>query len=114
MATVAAALLLAEGPRRLEGESSSLPGAESADQRNGSAVPELQQRLRGEGGTDPTGAVDDDLAVPVRELLFDSHFEKSARNMDRAGDYPLLDLIGFADVEHLSAGGDHRLGLADV
>src|SRR5690606_498426 len=99
VALVAVALLGGEAAGRLPLPALVLPLVEAAGHRDDVLVAELGQRLRRERGADAGGAVDDDLRRLVRHPALDGALEGAAGDVERAGDGPLLVLLGLADVE---------------
>src|SRR4029077_14806540 len=86
------ALLSVEGARQLRREAVALPVGEAAGERDDVLVAELAKRLRAEHGAVAGRAVDDDRLGVVGRCGFDAGLEIPARDVDRAGDLPLVPL----------------------
>ena len=99
MAAVARALLRREDAGDRDVEAVSLPVDEPAGEVHDLVVAHIRQRLGGERGAGTDGAVDDEGASPVRHETFDARLETPARDVDRAGDMPLLPLVGLPHVD---------------
>jgi hypothetical protein len=99
MPAVAAALLVCERARHVEGESVSLPVGEPARERQDVLIAKLFERLRGKGRSAATGAIDDQRPCTIGRRGLDARLQIPARDVDRTGDVPLLPLVALPHVD---------------
>ena len=91
--------------RRLPLAALVLPLVEATAHGDDVGVPEVLQRLGGEGGADATGAEHDHRGVAVGDAALDLRLEVTPRDEHGAGDGTLLELVRLPDVE------EHGVGL---
>ena len=104
VAAVALELLGVQGARDAPVMAVLLPGREAARHRDDVLVAELRERLGRVHRAVARRAVDDDRRRPVGDVALDPALEVAARDVDGAGDVPLLILIALADVENRGRG----------
>src|SRR5919109_396248 len=109
MPAVARAARRVEPGVELDGKAVSLPVGEAARERNDVLVPELLKRLRRERRAVAGGAIDNDTAGLIRDGALDARLQIAARDVQRAGDVPLVPLVLLADVEDDGLGGVDQL-----
>lgn len=112
MSLIAVSLLGREHRRSRPIAALVLPLVETTSHGHNIAVPELTERLGSEGRSNAACAMNHNLGGLLTDSRFDLSLKVSSRNEHRPGDRPLLEFIGFADIQDHSSIGVKTLSLS--
>ena len=99
MAAVASSLFRSQRLWEAPGQPCRLPATETARHRSDVSIAKLSQRFRAENAPDAPSAVEDNRYLTISNRVLDAHLQKTAWNVNRAGDDPLIDFILLSNID---------------